>query len=342
MDYVGDLALVQQDLARSHDMDRRRSRVLQALAPVPGERIIEVGCGGGLLLLEIGRAVDPDGTVLGVDVSEDQVAAARRACTGVSNVRAEVGSATALDADDGCFDASVSTQVLEYIEDVGVALAELARVTRVGGRFVNVATNWDSLFVAGGDVELTERIIGAWDRHAPHPNLPVALPNHLTRAGYSSVLQTPLPLANRTFNRSTFAFGIANLMAAFAVAAGAIDDHSSRSWLSSLDKASRRGDLFISVMPMMTTATRAESTRASAGCCCGRAENYDTDGRTQSTRPADRVIVVLGLGYRVSGERVKMHRGGFGEPEGQIAPAVAPLTSTRGDERGGRGELRRS
>ena len=128
-------------------MDRRRSRVLEALAPVPGERIIEVGCGGGLLLLEIGRAVDPDGTVLGVDVSEDQVAAARRACTGVSNVRAEVGSATALDADDGCFDASVSTQVLEYIEDVGLALAELARVTRVGGRFVNVATNWDSLFV---------------------------------------------------------------------------------------------------------------------------------------------------------------------------------------------------
>ena len=262
MDYVGDLALVQQDLARSHDMDRRRSRVLEALAPVPGERIIEVGCGGGLLLLEIGRAVDPDGTVLGVDVSEDQVAAARRACTGVSNVRAEVGSATALDADDGCFDASVSTQVLEYIEDVGVALAELARVTRVGGRFVNVATNWDSLFVAGGDVELTERIIGAWDCHAPHPNLPVALPNHLSRAGFSSVLQTPLPLANRTFNRSTFAFGIANLMAAFAVAAGAIDDQSSRSWLSSLDEASRRGDLFISVMPMMTTATRAESARA--------------------------------------------------------------------------------
>ena len=200
-------------------------------------------------------------------------------------LRTEVGSATALDADDGCFDASVSTQVLEYIEDVGVALAELARVTRVGGRFVNVATNWDSLFVAGGDVE-SRTDHRAWDRHAPHPNLPVALPNHLTRAGYSSVLQTPLPLANRTFNRSTFAFGIANLMAAFAVAAGAIDDHSSRSWLSSLDKASRRGNIFISVMPMMTTATRAESTRT-PHAVLGRAENYDTDGRTQSTRPAD-------------------------------------------------------
>ena len=249
----------------------------------------------------------PDGTVLGVDVSEDQFAAARRACTGVSNVRAEVGSAEALDADDGCFDASVSTQVLEYIEDVGVALAELARVTRVGGRIRQRGDHLGLALRCGRRRRLTERIIGGWDCHAPHPNLPVALPNHLSRAGFSSVLQTPLPLANRTFNRSTFAFGIANLMAAFAVAAGAIDDQSSRSWLSSLDEASRRGDLFISVMPMMTTATRAESTCRERACCRGRAENYDTDGRTQSTRPADAVIVVLGPGYRVSGERVKMH-----------------------------------
>ena len=286
MDYVGDLALVQQDLARSHDMDRRRSRVLEALAL--GTRREDHR---GRMWWRSAAARDrscrrPRRPVLGVDVSEDQVAAARRACTGVSNVRAEVGSATALDADDGCFDASVSTQVLEYIEDVGVALAELARVTRVGGRFVNVATNWDSLFVAGGDVELTKRIIGAWDCHAPHPNLPVALPNHLSRAGFSSVLQTPLPLANRTFNRSTFAFGIANLMAAFAVAAGAIDDQSSQSWLSSLDEASRRGDLFISVMPMMTTATRAESPRAERAVVVDeRRTTTPTGGRSQLARP---------------------------------------------------------
>lgn len=259
MDYVGDLAIVQQVLAQSHDMNRRRSRVLEALAPAPGEQIIEVGCGGGLLLLELGRAVAPDGSVLGVDVSEDQVAAAARVCVGVANVQAEIASATALNAEDGRFDASVSTQVLEYIDDVGTALAELARVTRAGGRFVNVATNWDSLFVAGGDVELTKRVVGAWGRHAPHLNLPVALPNQLSRAGFTSVLQTPLPLANRTFNRSAWGFGIANLMAAFAVSVGDVDDQSSTRWLTSLEEAGRRGDLFISAMPLMTMATRGTS-----------------------------------------------------------------------------------
>ena len=230
MEYVGDMAAVQRNLARSHDMCRRRSHVLAALAPVPGEEIREVGCGGGLLLRELGRAVAPVGSVLGVDLSVDQVAAATEACIDVANARIEVGSATALDVEDGRFDASVSTQVLEYVDDIDTALAELARATRAGGRLLNVATNWATLFVSGGDAALTKRIVGVWDRHAPHPNLPVELPNMLRRAGFTSVLQTPLPLANRTFNRSTWGFGIAHLLAAFASSAGDFEDETSARW----------------------------------------------------------------------------------------------------------------
>ena len=204
---------------------------------------------------ELGRAVAPVGSVLGVDVSDDQVTAATEACVDVPNVRIEVGTATALGVEDGRFDASVSIQVLEYVDDVEVALAELARVTRAGGRFLNVATNWATLFVNGGDAALTKRIAGVWDRHAPHPNLPVELPNMLRRAGFTSVLQTPLPLANRTFNRSTWGFGIAHLMAAFAMSAGDVDDETSARWLNDLEDAATRGELFMSVMPIMTTAT---------------------------------------------------------------------------------------
>lgn len=264
MEYVGDLATVQQDLARSQDMDRRRSAVLAALDPTPGEVLIEVGCGGGLLLRELGRAVAPTGSVLGVDVSDDQIEAARQLCADLPNTRAETGSATALAAEDGRFHASVSTQVLEYIDDVVAAVAELARVTRSGGRFLNVATIWDSLFIAGGDPELTRQISGAWDRHAPHPNLPVDLPNLLRRADFASVRQAPLSLIDRTFNRSTWGFGIAHLMAAFAASIGALDDQSSSRWLDSLHESASRGELFMSVMPIMTTATRS-GPRPSAG-----------------------------------------------------------------------------
>jgi hypothetical protein len=67
--------------------------------------------------------------------------------------------------------------------------------------------------------------------------------------------QTPLPLVNRTFNRSTWGFGIAHLMAAFASSAGDLDDETSARWLKDLEDAATRGELFMSVMPMMTTAT---------------------------------------------------------------------------------------
>ena len=237
-------------------MDRRRASVLSALAARPGERIVEIGCGGGLLLRELARSVAPTGTVVGVDLSSDQIDAARHACADAPNARAEVGSATALAAEDGSFDASVSTQVIEYIEDAHGAVAELGRVTRIGGRLLNVATNWDSLIVAGGDAELTERIVAAWDRHAPHPNLPVGLPGLFRDAGYSAVTQTPLPLVNRTFNRATWAFGIARLMAAFASSTDDLDDAASARWLSSLDDAAGRDELFVSAMPIMTVAPR--------------------------------------------------------------------------------------
>lgn len=259
MEYVGDLATVQQELARSHDMDRRRSDVLAALSPAPGEQVIEVGCGAGLLLRELGRAVAPDGLVLGVDLSPDQIRVADQTCSDLPNVRTELGSALQLESGDARFDASVSTQVLEYIDDVDGAISELSRVTRNGGRFLNVATNWDSLFIAGGDAGITAEVVAAWGRHAPHPNLPVTLPSRLRCAGFTSVVQTSLPIVNRSLNPATWAFGIARLMAAFASSVDAVDHDAASRWFASLQGAAARGELFMSVMPIMTTATRDAS-----------------------------------------------------------------------------------
>ncbi|MEM6904372.1 MAG: methyltransferase domain-containing protein, partial [Pseudomonadota bacterium] len=50
---------------------------IQALAPKPGERVIDLGCGGGASSLEIARAVGPEGRVLGLDISPDLAEIAR-------------------------------------------------------------------------------------------------------------------------------------------------------------------------------------------------------------------------------------------------------------------------
>lgn len=255
MDYSGDLAAIQQELARSFDMAARRVRVVEALGPVPGERIVEVGCGGGLLLREVGRAVGESGAAVGFDLSADQVAAARELCADLPQVTVDVGDARRIAAADDSFDASVTTQVLEYVPDVDAAIAELARVTRPGGRFLNVATNWGSLFWIGGDEDLTERVLRAWDRHAPHPNLPVALPGRLAAAGFGGVRQTVLTLMNRHIRPGTWCHGAARLLAAFARTEGQLDEEAADAWLRSLERADVAGDHFVTVVAVATTAT---------------------------------------------------------------------------------------
>jgi SAM-dependent methyltransferase len=257
MDYSGELALIQQQLAQSHDMAARRVAVLDALQAAPGERILEVGCGSGLCLRPIGVAVGATGRVVGLDLSRDQVEAAAAHCDGLAQVEARVGDLRAVPAPPGDFDATVSMQVLEYVAEVDDAVTELARVTRPGGRFVNVATNWGALFWRGGDDDLTARILSAWHEHAPHPNLPVGLPRRLRSAGFDAVKQRPVAIVNRHCHPGTFSHGIARLMAAFACDLGAVERDAAGSWLAGLERADADGEFFVSSVPVLTTATRA-------------------------------------------------------------------------------------
>src|SRR5262245_22479518 len=77
MQFTGDLAQFQQAATRTEDYAARRAATLRALEPRRGEIILEVGCGGGLFLRELAEAVGPTGKACGIDVSEEQLQAAR-------------------------------------------------------------------------------------------------------------------------------------------------------------------------------------------------------------------------------------------------------------------------
>src|SRR4051795_7385690 len=62
-------------------------RGLAALAPRPGERILDIGCGGGETALDLARAVEPDGAVLGVDLSAAVLEFAWRAADRCARLR---------------------------------------------------------------------------------------------------------------------------------------------------------------------------------------------------------------------------------------------------------------
>jgi len=101
--------------------------LLERLAPVAGERILDLGCGDGTLTA---RLVERGATVVGVDASPDMVTAAR-----ARGLDARLADATAL-AFDGEFDAVFSNAVLHWIHDADRVLDGVHRALRPGGRFV--------------------------------------------------------------------------------------------------------------------------------------------------------------------------------------------------------------
>jgi SAM-dependent methyltransferase len=60
---------------------------LAHVAPRPGERVIDSGCGGGGTTIAIARAVAPGGEALGIDIAPMLVAAARKRAEGLANIR---------------------------------------------------------------------------------------------------------------------------------------------------------------------------------------------------------------------------------------------------------------
>jgi arsenite methyltransferase len=99
----------------------------------PGGIALDVGCGPGSVTASLAQAAGPDGLALGLDISEPMLARAVRAEAGpqIGFLRAD---AQRLPLRDETVDAVVSIAVLQLVPDPVVALAEMARVLRPGGR----------------------------------------------------------------------------------------------------------------------------------------------------------------------------------------------------------------
>ena len=101
--------------------------VVELLAPQPGERILDLGCGDGALTEKL---VALGCTVVGVDGSAAQVAGAR-----ARGLDARVGDGERLGF-DGEFDAVFSNAALHWMKRADLAIAGVRRALRPGGRFV--------------------------------------------------------------------------------------------------------------------------------------------------------------------------------------------------------------
>jgi arsenite methyltransferase len=115
----------------SRTMNRR---TLEILDLAPQDRVLEVGFGGGDLL-GLMLALEP-AEVVGVDISEDMVARARRRFRREPKLSLFHAPVNALPLADGALDKACSVNSLYFWPDPQTGMAELARVLRPGGRLV--------------------------------------------------------------------------------------------------------------------------------------------------------------------------------------------------------------
>ena len=116
------------------------SRVLDAAQVGPGDRVLDVACGTGVLAREAMSRVQQDNHVAGLDVDPGMLAVAREL---EPRVDWRHGLADALPWEDESFDAVVSQFGLMFFPDRAAAVREMLRVSRARGRLA-VAV-WDAL-----------------------------------------------------------------------------------------------------------------------------------------------------------------------------------------------------
>jgi ubiquinone/menaquinone biosynthesis C-methylase UbiE len=133
-----------------------RKRLIAALEPATGERILEVGPGTGYYTFDVAERLG-EGKLEIFDIQQEMLDHVMREAgrRGVTNVTPTLGDAQALPFEDNSIDGAVLVTVLGEIPDQEQALREIARVLRPGGRLVVGELFGDPHMVTTG--KLTER-----------------------------------------------------------------------------------------------------------------------------------------------------------------------------------------
>jgi ubiquinone/menaquinone biosynthesis C-methylase UbiE len=216
------------------DVAAQRRQLIQLLKFRPGERILDIGSGPGLLASEIGEIVGSGGYVFGVDLSPHMTAIAARRCADKPWIEFQTADAVSVPCPDGAFDVVISTQVFEYISDLTKALKEVYRVLRPGGRMLILDTDWDSLVWHSSDRMRMNRILEAWNDHCADPFLPRTLASRLRQVGFRVEKSGIIEILNTEYGEKTYSYWLIDFIAQYVSSREGIKAEEAIEWAEDL------------------------------------------------------------------------------------------------------------
>ncbi len=172
------------------------AELVRRVAPQPGERVLDLGCGRGHCLFPAAEAVGPSGSVIGTDLSPRMVelCAAEVDRRGLTQARVQLGDASDPDFPAGSFDVVTAGMVMFFVPEPRKTMPLVAALLRPGGRFAMSSFGpSDPKFDETMGILYSHRIGPPWE---PNPDKPFdthdTMTEMLTDAGFTGVEITEL------------------------------------------------------------------------------------------------------------------------------------------------------
>ena len=249
----GDAAEAAERLARRasapSEIEARR-RALDLLDPRPGEIVVDVGAGSGVVSLDLAARVAPGGRVFAVDLSEPLLAHARAAASAAgfgAVVDCRVADGRKLPFGQAAFDAAMARWVLLHVEEPAAVVAEMKRVTRRGGRVMCVEMDWETVTAHPAPVALARRILHHSQRRHVDAWSGRRLPSLFRAAGFTDIAVEPIVDVDdgSTGDRVWLDFLVER--GTMARDAMTVTEEEARVWSEGLEAAFAAGRFFFSV-----------------------------------------------------------------------------------------------
>jgi ubiquinone/menaquinone biosynthesis C-methylase UbiE len=221
---------------------RLRRRFLRFVPIRPGQRVLEIGCGTGVVLRDLLGLVGRRGEVTGLDPSRTMLERARALARGApgGRLRLRRGDGNELPFAGGRFDVALAVTVILHVGNPLRVVKELARVTRAGGRVGLQDQDFGLVGAAHPDPTLTDRILdGVAARIYEEPYSGRRLPALLREAGLAQV--RVLADVYQDTVLTDFSRAFLERRAENAVRFGIVDPPTAERWLDGFNEYLARG-----------------------------------------------------------------------------------------------------